>query len=280
MAKLTKPQIAAHSKAEALISTSTTPRPLTLDEREFILDNYHPAARHINSIHGAYFTPRSLAHDLAIYIPDNATIIDLCADIGSLAYQAVLRAHHSDYYRQHGHIHFGQITCIEINPDYIAVGRRVVPEALWIQADVFNLPESIIHNPDRPPGEAFDFAISNPPFGRSKALYGSAGIPCPGSPVELNALSIASRLARCGAFILPQESCPFRYSGQQSHEHRTTPVWSQFYRQSHIDLISSSIDCSIYREDWRDVSPNVEIALYDLDESVDNWPKTDPKDDA
>lgn len=277
MAKLTKAQIAAHHKAESLISS---PHLLSLDEREFILDNYHPAARHINSIHGAYFTPRSLAHDLAMYVPDNATVIDLCAGIGSLAYQAMLRAHHSDHYRQHGHIPFGQITCIEINPDYIAVGRRVVPEALWIRADVFNLPAPISRNPDRPLGEAFDFAISNPPFGRSKALYQSRVLPLTGSPIELNVLYVASRLARCGAFILPQESCPFRYSGQRNHEHRTTPVWSQFYRQTSIDLTASSIDCSIYRDHWRDVSPNVEIALYDLDESVDNRPKAGPKDCA
>lgn len=263
MSKLTKAQIAAHHKAEALIASSHR---LSLDEREFILDNYHPAARHINSVAGAYFTPRSLAHDLAIYIPDNATVIDLCAGIGSLAYQALLRYHHSDYYRRNHHVPIGQITCVEINPDYIKVGRRVVPEAIWIQADVFDLPESILRNADRPAGEAFDMAISNPPFGRSKALYSSGKLPCLGSPIELNVLSIASTLARCGAFILPQESCPFRYSGQRNHEHRTTPAWSQFYRQTSIDLTSSSIDCSIYRDHWLDVSPNVEIALYNMDE--------------
>lgn len=267
--KLTKAQIAAHSKAESLISSS---HPLSLDEREFILDNYHPAARHINSVHGAYFTPRALAHDLAIYIPDHGTVIDLCAGIGSLAYQAVLRAYHSDYYRQYRSIPIGQITCIEINPDYIAVGRRVVPEAIWIQADIFSLPESIFTRPGRLPGEAFDFAICNPPFGRSKALYQSGSLPYPGSPIELSVLSIAARLARCGAFILPQMSCPFTYSGQPYHEHRITPVWSQFYRQSHIDLTASSIDCAIYHDHWRDVSPNVEIALYDLDESPEKWP--------
>lgn len=276
--KLTKSQIAAHHKAEDLISSSS--HPLSLDEREFILDNYHPAARHINSIAGAYFTPRSLAHDLSIYIPDNATVIDLCAGIGSLAYQSLLRFHSSNYYRRHRHVPIGQITCIEINPDYIAVGRRVVPEALWIRADIFSLPACIEYMADRPEGEAFDFAICNPPFGRSRSLYKSNLLPLHGSPIELNALYVASRLARCGAFILPQDSCPFIYSGQRGHTHRTTSTWSQFYRQTHIDLSSSSIDCSIYRDDWRDVSPNVEIALYDLDESVDNWPKIDPKDDA
>lgn len=266
--KLTKPQIRAHQEAESLISTSITPRPLTLDEREFILDNWHPGARHINSIYSAYFTPRSLAHDLGIYIPEDGTIIDLCAGIGSLAYQAVLRAHHSHYYRQHGSIPLGQITCIEINSDYIAVGRRVVPEAIWIQADIFNLPQWIFNAPDRPDGEAFDFTISNPPFGRSRSPHKSVALPLQGPPLELNVLSIATRLARCGAFILPQESCPFRYSGQSYYEHRISQVYEQFYHQTSIDLECSSIDCSIYRDDWRDVSPNVEIALYDLDESA------------
>ena len=27
--------------------------------------------------------------------------------------------------------------CVEINPDYISVGKNILPEATWIQADVF-----------------------------------------------------------------------------------------------------------------------------------------------
>jgi 2-polyprenyl-3-methyl-5-hydroxy-6-metoxy-1,4-benzoquinol methylase len=35
------------------------------------------------------------------------------------------------------------MVCIEKNPDYVAVGRKVVPEATWICADVFDLPADL-----------------------------------------------------------------------------------------------------------------------------------------
>lgn len=264
MAKLTKAQAQSHSRALDLVHSD---RQLSLDEREFILDNYYPAATHINTLNGAYFTPRSLAHDLSIYIPDGGTIIDLCAGIGHLSYYALLNYQSSSYYRRNNHVPIGAITCLEINPDYIAVGKRVVPEAFWIQADVFSPQIATL----TAGGHPFDFAISNPPFGRVGRNHNLPHpVPVHGSPLELNVLAVAAKLARCGAFILPQASCPFKYSGQRNHEYRDSATFNRFRSRCRINLSCSSIDCSIYTADWRDVSPTVEIALYDLDEQIYN----------
>lgn len=112
-------------------------------------------------------------------------------------------------------------------------------------------------------GHPFDFAISNPPFGRSREIL------LPGVTVDLNVLAVASELARCGAFILPQESCSFKYSGQQGHEYARPNNFHKFNLMTGIQLTCSSVDCAMYREDWRGVNPNVEIALWDLDEQED-----------
>lgn len=156
---------------------------------------------------------------------------------------------------------------MEINPDYIAVGKRVVPEAIWIQADVFSPQAAALIAGGHP----FDFAISNPPFGRvGRNRNLSHPVPVHGSPIELNVLAVAAKLARCGAFILPQDSCPFKFSGQDFHEYRGSETFNRFRRRCSIDLSCSSIDCDYHRADWRDVSPTVEIALYDLDEQIYN----------
>lgn len=47
---------------------------------------------------------------------------------------------------------YADITCVELNPHYVEVGKKVVPEATWICADVLDpfLPDLL--------GQ-FDFAI-------------------------------------------------------------------------------------------------------------------------
>lgn len=243
MSKLTKPQIKAHREACALLTQPT----LTLDERAFVLNNWQESAQHINSAAGAFFTPSSLARDLSIYVGEGS-IIDLCAGIGSLAFHSI------DRYAQARSTTPQHIVCVEINPDYVEIGRKIVPEAEWICCDVFDLVgiEDVLG--------PFDCAIANPPFGRAKNL------PLPGVTIDLNVLAIASRLAMSGVFILPQESCPFQYSGRQGYTERESTSYSKFRSVCDVDLMCSSVDCSVHRDVWRGVSPNVEIAYYDLEE--------------
>jgi predicted RNA methylase len=139
--KLTHAQAKAHEQASDLL----TKQLLTDEERCFVLEHWRAGARHINSLAGAYFTPCGLARDLACEVGEGS-IIDLCAGIGTLAFHARRWAEPDQ-----------RIVCVEMNPDYVAVGRKILPYATWMCCDIFDMP-NVGH---------FSCAISNPPFGRT-----------------------------------------------------------------------------------------------------------------
>ncbi|MHC2251940.1 hypothetical protein ACVILK_001632 [Bradyrhizobium embrapense] len=117
MAKLTKVEARAHAKAVELLKKDV----LTYDERVFVLDNWHEGANHINGSAGAFFTPTGLAADFAIDASGGRTI-DLCAGIGALAFHVFWRGY---YARSKGDPE-REIVCIERNPAYVEVGRKVL----------------------------------------------------------------------------------------------------------------------------------------------------------
>jgi hypothetical protein len=242
--KLTKPQIKAHKEAMALVDCT---RPLKDDEKEFVLDNFHEGATHINSSAGAFFTPRGLARDFAIEVDggntDKTRCIDLCAGIGSLAYAVEQKV--------------GSLVCVEMNPDYARIGKRIVPDAEWIVCSVF-YPRVLELG-------RFRWAISNPPFGAVHA-DGFKG-KYTGGQFEYRVIEVASRLAGFGAFILPQMSAPFRYSGQQHFSYEESDKARKFREQTGIEMEPNcGIDTSIYRNDWRGVSPVCEIVVCEFAE--------------
>jgi predicted RNA methylase len=244
MAKLSKVDIKAHEQACKLLTKDV----LSYDEREFVLENWQEGARHINSAAGAFFTPAGLSNDLAIEVGRSQTVVDLCAGIGRLAFSVY-----------HAHYDFTpSITCVEINPDYVAVGKKVLPEATWILGDIFDVYQSL---------PMFDCAISNPPFGRVKA--NARGPVYKGADFEFKVIDVASAIAHDGVFILPQVSSPFRLSGQRCYEPRTTGKAVDFQRLTGITLEPNcGFDTSVYRDDWRGVSPAVEIVLADFRKEV------------
>lgn len=241
--KLTKQQIKAHKEAEALIDCD---RPLRDEEKEFVLDNWQEAATHINSAAGAFFTPRCLAADFAIEVNgsscDTGPCIDLCAGIGALGYQVERR--------------FSRLVCVEVNPDYARIGRRILPDAEWLVCSAFD-PRVLQLG-------RFSWAISNPPFGRIKAPDYSG--PYTGSEFEYRVIEVASRLADFGAFILPQMSAPFRYSGQQCFRHEETDKARKFREQTGIQMEPNcGIDTSIHKGEWRGVAPVCEIVVCEFE---------------
>src|SRR5262245_26291139 len=127
MAKLTKAEAKAHAQAEELLRKDV----LTYDEKVFVLDNWHEGASHINGSAGACFTPTGLARDFAIDACSGRTI-DLCAGIGGLAFHVFWRS----YYARERSEPLAEIVCIERNPSSVEIGRKVLPEAKWICADV------------------------------------------------------------------------------------------------------------------------------------------------
>lgn len=237
MAKLTKLQIKAHNEALALVDCD---RPLKDDEKEFILDNWQESANHVNSAAGAFFTPRMLARDFALEV-NGGRVIDLCAGIGSLGYAVEEKCE--------------RLTCVEINPEYARIGKRILPKAEWIVASVFDLPEL----------GRFDWAISNPPFGAIKGDGFNGRYT--GSQFEYRVIEVASRLALYGVFILPQMSAPFRYSGQPCFVEDEGAKPRKFREQTGIVMEPNcGIDTSIYKGEWRGVSPVCEIVVCEFDE--------------
>lgn len=246
MAKLTKPQAKAHQQACDLLSKDT----LTEDEKFFVLENWQESASHINTISGAFFTPFDLARDFAIETFPGR-VIDLCAGIGMLSF-AMRCKHQWDRAPL-------DITCIEINPDYVAVGRKILPEARWIEASVFDVLDMEFGH--------FDIAISNPPFGRVTRPEGKRAPRYRGAEFEFHVIDIAAHLASYGAFILPQMSSGFRYSGSQDYRRDTTGKAVDFQNATGIYLgPNCGIDTAVYQDCWRGVSPICEIVCCDFEE--------------
>lgn len=242
MSKLTKAQAKAHAEAVKLLTKET----LSHDERWFVLENWQESANHINSIAGAFFTPVGLARDFSIEV-SGKRILDLCAGIGSLSYLYLLA-------RQWERL-VPDIVCVEKNPGYVEVGRKLLPEARWIEGDVFCLPAGLGH---------FDCALSNPPFGATN----KGGLTAPrytGNKFEYHVIDIASDYADYGTFIVPQMSAPFRYSGRSNYKRAEDQHYTDFRAKTGIDLgHSCGIDTSVYLRDWRGVAPPTEIVTCDF----------------
>ena len=248
MSKLSKRQAAAHLQACQLLEKDR----LSLDDRYFVLDNWQESANHINSMAGAFFTPTGLARDFAIEV-SGQRIIDLCAGIGGLAF-AVSE-----------HLRGVELVCVEKNPAYVEVGRRIVPDAIWILGDVFDLPDL----------GRFDCVISNPPFGATKRT-GNGGA-YTGRAFEFHVIEIASRLAGYGVFIIPQMSAPFEYSGRNGYLKRPSVEHDRFKTATGFEFgPSCGIDTAFYADDWRGVSPKVEIVVCDFEKP----PATEPSEPA
>lgn len=242
MAKLTKAQRKAHAEAEAILTKDR----LTEDERDLVFQNWHEGANHINGAAGAFFTPWGLAADFSLDA-GSGRIIDLCAGIGILSYFV----HH----RSRWGTRPADITCVEINPRYVEVGRKLLPEARWINADVFDWRELDLGR--------FDFAIGNPPFGRVRRH--ANGPRYRGPEFEFHIIDIAAELADHGAFIIPQQSASFHYSGRPYFERRTQGRGYEFEQKTGLEMdAGAGVDTSIFRDEWKDTAIICEIACFDF----------------
>jgi len=241
MAKLSKADSKGHQEAMDLVHSDRT---LTLDERIFVLAHYHESRGQLNSLAGAFFTPEGLARDLSVEVGggalDGGSIVDLCAGIGMLSFWCSL--HRRDV----------EVTCVEQCEEYVTVGRRVVPHANWIHGDVFAAELG-----------RYAFAISNPPFGRIKESTYTG--PYKGGEFEFKVIERASQLAEWGVFILPQQSAPFRYSGESAYRAESAEKVQKFMQQTGIVMQSScGIDTSIYLNEWKGVAPMCEVVCCDF----------------
>ena len=239
MAHLTKAEWKAHAEAEKILAQDH----LSDDDREFVLTHWQESANHVNSAASAFFTPPSLALDVALFTGLNAvkspTVIDLCAGIGALGLAC--------WWRSGGNV---EVTCIEVNPAYVEVGRKLFPEARWICANINDLPAGL---------GRFDCAIANPPFGRTTRITG----PRYRGVSDLAVIDIASDLANWGAFILSSASVPFEYSGKPDYRERDSKEYRAFREATQIELSAESLDCAVY-DGWHGIRPSIEVVSADF----------------
>jgi hypothetical protein len=237
MAKISKNSAKRHNQALDLVRSD---KRLTEEDRFFILENFHEGATNMNGLAGAFFTPEGLARDLSIEVCGADSIIDLCAGIGRLSFACGQ--------------HAKRLVCVEQNPEYAEVGKRVMPNAEWIVGDVFGIGDIGL----------FDWAISNPPFGAintGASFEGSYS----GAKFEYKVIELASRLAEWGAFIIPQMSAPFRYSGKQTYSEMVDSECQKFIDQTGIVMgMNCGIDTSMYLNEWKGVSPMCEIVVCEF----------------
>ncbi len=249
MAKLTKAQAKAHAQACDILTKPV----LTDDDKDFVLKNWNESANHVNGAAGAFFTPYDLAFDFTIDAIGQGgyggRVIDLCAGIGMLSYAVWHRSHRR-----------ARITCIERNPDYLAVGKKILPDAEWILADVLNVPGMAL--------DKFDVAISNPPFGAIKRDKNAPRYT--GRDFEFHVIDVAAHVARSGAFIVPQMSAGFKFSGRGYYERQTNGKAFDFQRLTGLHFEAGcGIDTNYYINDWKGVSPMCEILCVEFENAED-----------
>lgn len=246
MAKLTKQQAKLHQHACDLLAKDV----LTEDDKSFVLENWQESASHINTVAGAFFTPLELAMDFAIEAHEGR-VIDLCAGIGMLSFAMRQRNIYNTPPLD--------ITCVEINPDYVAVGKKIMPEATWIEASVLDVLDMGLGH--------FDFAVSNPPFGNVKRPDGKKSPRYTGGDFEFHVIDLASHLASFGVFILPQMSAGFNYSGKPQYSRQTSGKAFDFQEKTGLVFQSGcGVDTEFYKSAWRGVSPICEIVCVDFEE--------------
>ncbi len=246
MAKLSKAERKAHAEAERILTKDR----LTDDEREFVIKNWHEAATHEVGAVGAFFTPWDLACDFAFDAGCYGRAIDMCAGIGGLS-------HILDYRSRQGHgsAEISELVCIEQNPAYVEIGKKIVPDARWVCADVFDIPKLDLGR--------FRMAFGNPPFG-NVARSGN-GPRYRGRRFEYHVIDLAATIADHGAFIVPQMSASFRYSGAQYFERHKEGESVEFEHLINCVMDAGiGIDTSYHIDQWRGVAPMCEVVCFDF----------------
>lgn len=253
MAKLTKAETKKHNQIMDLVNSD---RPLTDDEKDFIIENFHEGSNTNNAELGAFFTPIGLAYDFTIDACSSGSVIDLCAGIGGLSF-CMFNRHKPR-----------EMVCIELNRTYYELGKRILPEATWIHGDALTTPIN----------QHFDLAISNPPFGKIKTSDWK-GKKYTGAEFEYKIMERAMEIADWGCFIIPQSSANFKYSGSRYFEWVQSAKCKKFLDQTGFEMAPGcGIDTGYYLDEWNGVKPMCEvIELYPVSRDAYNYPEPEPE---
>ncbi len=240
MSKLTKRQLQKHEHALELLTYDK----LNDADKWDVLSCWQPDASSVTK-NKAFFTSHENAESLAQDAQDVGRVLDLCAGIGMLSYHVWRTC----YRREHL-----ELVCVEKDPVMVEVGKKIVPSAKWICADIFNV------GTWSQLGQ-FTQVISNPPYG---VKVGKKGwwLDYKG-PSELMAVEVALRLSPYNTFILPQGHCLMKTNSRQKIEpndkitetsDKFREMWPQVYWQSSAFPMSGFQDTKTQTElvglDW------------------------------
>lgn len=236
MARVTKKESQLRLKVMELVYSD---RQLTEDDKEFIFNNYRGDG--IGAT-GAFFTPEMLAWDFMLDAGCSDDCIELCAGIGRLSYYQFIRNKPS------------HITCVELNPEYVLIGKRVLPQAEWITGDALQ------YTPDR----FYRVAYGNPPFGKINTSGAYTGR-YTGSEFEYKIIDRAREYSSYGVWIVPQGSAGFKYSGHTYYDRSIQSAkYIKFEKDTGLILHPGvGIDTSIYRDQWNGTKVTCESVLVD-----------------
>jgi phospholipid N-methyltransferase len=229
-------------------------RALTEDEVWFVLENYNPMANHNVGKGGIFFTPQGLARDFAVMVSPKGRVLDLCGGIGRLSH-AVL---HEDQYSHD----ITEIVAVEINPEFVRVGRKILPQVTWFEGSIFDFDLMGALG-------AFDYAISNPPYGNIPV-----GVSEPmriKTIAHLMAIEIALRASYNGcSMIIPYTDVEYDFNtGRQQTSNNLKRLKKAF---PGISVTPEPIDTTIYEDEWEGAAPKVAIADIDVFECEETFP--------
>ncbi|OUE51780.1 hypothetical protein AZ003_000662 [Citrobacter freundii] len=236
MARVTKKESQLRLKVMELVHSDRQP---TEDDKEFIFNNYRGDG--IGAT-GAFFTPEMLAWDFMLDAGCSDDCIELCAGIGRLSYYQFIRNKPS------------HITCVELNPEYVLIGKRVLPQAEWITGDALQ------YTPDR----FYRVAYGNPPFGKINTSGAYTGR-YTGSEFEYKIIDRAREYSSYGVWIVPQGSAGFKYSGHTYYDRSIQSAkYIKFEKDTGLILHPGvGIDTSIYRDQWNGTKVTCKSVLVD-----------------
>ena len=249
--KLSRTEIKNHEKCLNILEKNV----LEIEDKLFLFEHYREDYKQDNSSFGAFFTPIELANDFSIetiIYKKNLKILDLCSGIGILSYftkQANLSCKDID------------ITCVEINHDYLKVGKQILPEANWIHKDVFEFNTE----------EKFDIVISNPPFGKFPKKF-SDNLPLKTFPFEQNLMYHAMKFSNFGVFIVPSSSSPYLFSRKKMSEENKNHSFLKFkekMKEQNCEIsFNCGLDTSLYKDKWKGTIQVPEIIIVEKNQNI------------